>query len=100
MKTHTVYVEIPCSENPKTSGIYQTNLGQLYYSNNIWSTVKNSIHVIPNWWLEKREDQVVMGIDKFVESIENAFVAGDQRGIGENPFNCEQYFTQTFGCKS
>jgi len=28
--------------------------------------------------------------------IEDAFVAGDNRGKGEIPFNAEQYFTQTF----
>jgi|LakMenEpi03Aug12_release.lakeMendotaPanAssembly.Ray.scaffolds.fasta_scaffold1429316_2 hypothetical protein len=30
------------------------------------------------------------------EQIENAFVAGDERGTKDIPFNAEQYFTQTF----
>lgn len=30
------------------------------------------------------------------QEIEEAFVAGDERGTGEVPFNCEQYYTQTF----
>lgn len=30
------------------------------------------------------------------EEVEEAFVAGDQRGTGEIPFNCEQYYNQTF----
>jgi hypothetical protein len=30
------------------------------------------------------------------EQIEQAFVAGDERGTKDIPFNAEQYFTQTF----
>lgn len=30
------------------------------------------------------------------EEILDAFVAGDERGTGEIPFNCEQYYNQTF----
>jgi hypothetical protein len=30
------------------------------------------------------------------EQIKEAFVAGDERGTGEIPFNCEQYYQQTF----
>ena len=30
------------------------------------------------------------------EAIENAFVAGSERGTKDIPFNCEQYFTQTY----
>ena len=30
------------------------------------------------------------------EQILNAFVAGDERGTKEIPFNCEQYYTQTY----
>ncbi len=31
------------------------------------------------------------------EQIENAFVAGSERGTKDIPFNCEQYYSQTFG---
>lgn len=34
--------------------------------------------------------------DKEKEQIYNAFVAGSKRGTEEIPFNCEQYFTQTY----
>ena len=30
------------------------------------------------------------------EQIMDAFVAGDERGTGEIPFNAEQYYTQTY----
>jgi len=30
------------------------------------------------------------------EQILEAFVAGDERGTKEIPFNCEQYYNQTF----
>jgi len=30
------------------------------------------------------------------EDIKNAFVAGDERGTKDIPFNAEQYFEQTF----
>lgn len=30
------------------------------------------------------------------KQIENAFVAGDERGTKEIPFNAEQYYSQTF----
>ena len=33
---------------------------------------------------------------KHREDILNAFVAGDNRGTGEIPFNAEQYYNQTF----
>ncbi len=31
------------------------------------------------------------------EQVENAFVAGDERGTKNIPFNAEQYYTQTYG---
>jgi len=34
------------------------------------------------------------------QEIEDAFVAGSERGINNIPFNCEQYYTQTFGKKT
>jgi hypothetical protein len=39
-------------------------------------------------------DAQMMDIEK--EQIYNAFVAGSERGTGEIPFNCEQYFDQTY----
>jgi hypothetical protein len=33
------------------------------------------------------------------EQIQDAFVAGDERGTNEIPFNAEQYYTQTYGNK-
>lgn len=30
------------------------------------------------------------------EMIMSSFVAGDERGTGDIPFNCEQYFSQTY----
>lgn len=37
-------------------------------------------------------------LSKEKEQIEQAFVAGDERGVGNIPFNAEQYFTQTYQC--
>jgi len=39
-------------------------------------------------------------IPKERQIIEDAFVAGDERGTGEIPFNAEQYFTQNFNQNS
>lgn len=36
-------------------------------------------------------------LPKAREQIMDAFVAGDNRGSETIPFNCEQYFTQTYG---
>ncbi len=36
-------------------------------------------------------------LEKEKEQIFDAFVAGDERGTGEIPFNCEQYYNQTYG---
>ena len=33
------------------------------------------------------------------EQIFDAFVAGDERGTGEVPFNAEQYYTQTYSTR-
>lgn len=40
---------------------------------------------IENEWLEAEKEQIWM-----------AFVAGDERGTKEIPFNAEQYYQQTF----
>jgi len=47
-------------------------------------------------------ENVIKDIDAQMLAIEkeqyfNAFVAGSERGTGEIPFNCEQYYSQTFG---
>jgi len=31
MKTHTAYIQVPCSEHPKENGCYFTNEGMLHY---------------------------------------------------------------------
>jgi len=36
-------------------------------------------------------------LQKEQEQIFLAFVAGDERGTGNIPFNCEQYYAQTYG---
>jgi hypothetical protein len=35
--------------------------------------------------------------EMFQQQIEDAFVAGDERGTKDIPFNAEQYYTQTYG---
>ena len=35
----------------------------------------------------------------FEEQIFDAFIAGDERGTGEVPFNADQYYTQTYGTR-
>jgi len=35
--------------------------------------------------------------EMFQPQIEDAFVAGDERGTKDIPFNAEQYYTQTYG---
>lgn len=38
-------------------------------------------------------------LEKEKEQILQAFLAGDERGTGNIPFNCEQYYAQTFSNK-
>ena len=42
---------------------------------------------------------LVKAKEKEMHQIFDAFVAGDERGTGEIPFNAEQYYTQTFSNK-
>lgn len=59
------------------------------------------------WLLERTEDvdltpetwELIKTKAKAMEKeqIENAFVAGDERGTNDIPFNCEQYYNQTYG---
>ena len=37
-------------------------------------------------------------LEEEIEQIKTAFVAGDERGTSEIPFNAEQYFLQVYGC--
>lgn len=44
-------------------------------------------------------DELTQAINRILqvpEDIMQAFVAGDQRGTGDIPFNAEQYYSQTF----
>lgn len=45
-------------------------------------------------WAYKKECEKAKAMHR--EEILDAFVAGDERGTGEIPFNCEQYYNQTF----
>lgn len=38
-------------------------------------------------------------LEKEKQQIMDAFVSGDERGTGNIPFNCEQYFSQTYNTK-
>lgn len=66
METHTSYMQVPCSEPPKESGWYITNKGELWFSypENEWG---ESDPISIDWWLEKREDVVVMTKEGFEE---------------------------------
>ena len=41
-------------------------------------------------------DFAKLRLEKEKEQIMNAFVAGDERGTKEIPFNCEQYYSQMY----
>lgn len=43
------------------------------------------LSIIESKYLEKEKQQIM-----------DAFIAGDERGTKDNPFNCEQYYSQTF----
>lgn len=45
---------------------------------------------------DKLDDYIDELLIKEREAIMNAFVAGSERGTKDTPFNCEQYFTQTY----
>ena len=36
-------------------------------------------------------------LEEEIEQIKTAFVAGDERGTNDIPFNAEQYFLQVYG---
>lgn len=44
----------------------------------------------------KTVEQFKKALEEEQEQIETAFKAGTIRGEGDIPFNCEQYYSQTF----
>ena len=69
MNPITAYLQVPCSTTPSKSEWYLTDLGLLhfYFNGNEW-TDRFSIRE-PSWWLDKREDQVVMSKEELAETI-------------------------------
>ena len=67
-------------------------------------TALQELKTIVQAWIDNRVDADLSTVITHIESllpkerqiIEDAFVAGDERGTGEIPFNAEQYFTQNF----
>lgn len=47
-------------------------------------------------WLHENLDEL-LATER--EQLYQAFVAGDERGTGDIPFNCEQYYQQKYGSK-
>jgi len=48
---------------------------------------------------DESREKFKLALEKEREQIENAFVAGSERGTGNIPFNCEQYYTQNYESK-
>ena len=60
IKTNTVYIEVDCSERlPNKEAYFYTNLGSVYFDKQI-DRVGWRFPNKPDWWLDKREDQVIM----------------------------------------
>lgn len=80
MKTETVYVQLNCSERlPKEKGHYFTNEGHLYFSTKgEWFTTSVNSNIV--WWLEKREDVIVMTKEEFENERSTAFQDGQNCG--------------------
>jgi hypothetical protein len=74
MKTETVFVQVPYSEHPKEPDYYFTEKGLLLFEDGIWSNGDGTTFV-PNWWLEKREEQVVMSKEEYKELMNNMLSA-------------------------
>jgi hypothetical protein len=49
------------------------------------------------FYLEQEARLILQAKEMFQEQIEDSFVAGDERGTKDIPFNAEQYYTQTYG---
>lgn len=63
------------------------------------TAMQELIKSINGWDLFNREAIVGKATELLIkekEQILNAFVAGDERGIGDIPYNAEQYYTQTY----
>jgi hypothetical protein len=46
---------------------------------------------------EESRYQFIKALEEEAEQIKTAFVAGDERGTNNIPFNAEQYFLQEYG---
>lgn len=55
--------------------------------------VKGSVYLLP----AVTDIQIKEALEKEIEQIKEAFVAGDERGTNDIPFNAEQYFLQVYG---
>lgn len=49
---------------------------------------------------EESRDEFKKALEEEIEQIKTAFVAGDERGTNDIPFNAEQYFLQVYGLRS
>jgi len=70
MKEQTVYTQVPVSERrPEGSGWYNTDIGYLYYAVNCtWIEYSDSsTSVEPEYWFERKENQIVMNSEDFAE---------------------------------
>lgn len=93
LKTQTVYTEVPVSERLPIS---TSNKADYCYTDNgiMWNQRKNGVWYKPGasvsrhdeqpqFWLEKKEDQIVMPLEEFKKAIGDAFEAGFKK-CGEN----------------
>jgi hypothetical protein len=55
--------------------------------------VEGSVYLLP----AVTNIQIKEALEKEIEQIKEAFVAGDERGTNDIPFNAEQYFLQVYG---
>ncbi len=46
---------------------------------------------------EESRSEFKKALEEEIEQIKTAFVAGDERGTNDIPFNAEQYFLQVYG---
>lgn len=74
MKTHTAYIQVPCSKGlPKEKGDYITNVRSgVYFDGNEFFLSNMPIKV--DWWLQKREDVIVMTKEEL-----QSFLAGESK---------------------
>jgi hypothetical protein len=55
--------------------------------------VEGSVYLLP----AITDIQIKEALEKEIEQIKEAFVAGDERGTNDIPFNAEQYYLQVYG---